>query len=80
MNIKNNYKPDLILAGHSLKGQIIIPFFGGLLKKDGANKYTSDYYKHNNTLMYVSGGIGTETISMRLFNTPEINLYTFKSK
>lgn len=69
---------DVILAGHSLKGQIRIPFYGGLIKKDKATNYLNDYYELNNTVMYVSGGIGTENIKFRLFNKPEINLYILK--
>lgn len=75
----NSYDIDLILAGHSLLGQIRIPFSSGLLKKDNASKYLDYYYEENNTKMYVSGGLGTEKIKFRLFNKPEINVYRLKS-
>lgn len=71
---------DIILAGHSLKGQIRIPFFGGILKKENASKYLDDYYLVNNTKLYVSGGLGTEKIQFRSFNKPEINLYRLEAK
>lgn len=71
----SEYDIDLVLAGHSLKGQIRLPLFGGIMKKDGANNYLDDHYQVGNTLLYVSGGLGTEKIQFRLFNKPEINLY-----
>ena len=70
---------DLVLAGHSLLGQIRVPFWGGILKKDGANKYLDDNYATNNTQLFVSGGLGTDNnIPFRLFNKPQINLYRLK--
>ncbi len=77
----SEYNVDLILAGHSLLGQIKIPFVGGIIKKDGANKYIDNYYEVNNTKMYVSGGLGIDNnYYYRLFNKPEINLYRLSSK
>lgn len=69
------YDVNLVLAGHSLLGQIRIPFWGGILKKDGANIYLDHHYKVNNTDMFVSAGLGTENVNIRVFNKPTINLY-----
>lgn len=66
---------DIMFSGHSLLGQVRIPFFGGIIKRNGASKYIDNYYEVNNIKLYVSGGIGTENIKFRLFNKPEINLY-----
>lgn len=71
---------NLILAGHSLGGQIRIPFWGALIKKNGAVKYSDDYYQTDNKTMYVSYGIGTEKTPFRLFNKPSINVYRLYSK
>jgi hypothetical protein len=71
----SNTSTNLVIAGHSLLGQIRIPFFGGIITKDNARTYLDNYYKVNNTIMYVSSGLGTENISFRLLNSPEINLY-----
>lgn len=82
------HKPDLveklkvfnintILSGHSLGGIINVPFYGGLIKKDGAELYINDYYKVNNTELYISNGIGYEKFNFRLFNTPSFNVYRF---
>ena len=67
---------SLVLAGHSLGGDIILPFWGSLIKKDGAKIYTSENYKN----LYVSYGVGTEKYNMRLFNKPSINVYRLLAK
>ncbi len=83
-NITLIHKPDLIkdikntnlaFAGHSLGGQFKIPFIGGIRKIEGAETYIDNYYKINNTKLFISNGIGTQDISLRLFNTPSITLY-----
>ena len=72
---------DLVIAGHSLLGQIRIPFLGGIIKKDGARTYIDNYYTINNTTMYVSSGLGTDNnINFRLLNKPEISLYRIIKK
>lgn len=72
MNLDNI---DVVLAGHSLNGQIRIPFYGALIKRTGAKKYTDSYYDINDTKFYISNGLGTQNFSFRFFNKPSINLY-----
>ena len=72
--------PSLILAGHSLGGQIRIPFWGALIKLNGAKKYSDNYYKINDSQMYISYGIGNGNINIRLFNEPSINVYRLIAK
>ncbi len=83
-NIVLIHKPDLtpsilnshlIFAGHSLGGQIKIPFIGGLRKKEGAKTYIDEYYELDNSKLYISSGIGTEDFSFRFLNKPSITLY-----
>ncbi len=71
----SNHNIDIVLAGHSLQGQVKIPFVGGIIKKTWAKKYLGSYYQVQNTKLYVSSGLGTEGIQFRLFNKPEVNLY-----
>ncbi len=73
--VKNVSNSNIILAGHSLGGQIKIPFLGGIIKKDGANNYINEYYNVDKQKLYISNGLGTENFSFRLFNKPSINLY-----
>lgn len=73
-----NEDVDIILSGHSLNGQVVIPFYGGIIKSPLANKYIYGSYEENNTKLFISGGIGNKKINFRLFNKPEINLYNLK--
>lgn len=66
---------NLILSGHSLNGQINIPFVKNLFLQDGAKKYYDGYYNVNGSPLYVSSGIGTTNFKYRLFNKPSINMY-----
>ena len=75
INDLNTNPFDLILAGHSLGGQIKLPGIGAVDRKDGAQKYTDGYYKLENSELYVTSGLGNENYKFRLFNTPEINIY-----
>lgn len=73
--VANINKSNLTFAGHSLGGQIKIPFLDGIKKIEGASTYINSYYKVNNNDLYISNGIGTQDISLRLFNKPSITLY-----
>lgn len=77
--VVSDFSPDIIMAGHSHNGQIVLPIIGPLMKKDGAKKYVSSYYEINNTKLYVSGGIGNSNYEFRLFNHPSINFYRLRN-
>ncbi|MBR6113196.1 MAG: hypothetical protein IKP79_01630 [Bacilli bacterium] len=66
---------DVILSGHSLNGQIRVPFYGALIRRSGAKKYTDDYYKFDNYKVYITNGLGTNSPNLRILNTPSFNLY-----
>ena len=68
---------NLALAGHSLNGQINIPFVKNLFLRDGCKKYYNEYY--NSKSLYISSGIGTTNFKYRLNNRPSINLYRLTS-
>ena len=68
---------DLILSGNTLGGEINIPFYGPLFKQEGSTKYTKRYTNINGSEIYVSNGIGTNKLGIRLFNYPSLNLYRF---
>lgn len=73
-------KFNLILSGHSLNGQIKLPFIGGIIKPKGAKVYYDEYYDLENTKLYISSGIGTNKFKFRFNNTPSFNLYRLKNK
>lgn len=74
------YNNDLVLAGHSHNGNIRIPFIGALSKAEGSKKYDQEYYKINNTKLYISSGMGTNGPGFRLFCRPSINFFRLESK
>lgn len=77
--IADNSSANLLLTGNTLGGYINIPFYGSLLKTNGSKKYTDEYYKINDTEIYVSTGIGTDKYPYRFLNKPSFNLYRLKS-
>ena len=73
-------KYDLVLAGHSHGGQVRLPFIGAIYTPVGAKNYYDEYYKINNTDLYISSGLGTSMYKFRLFNKPSINFYRITNK
>ena len=76
-DILNNYKTNLFLAGHSHNGNIRIPYLNfSIIRPKGAYKYYQDYYKINDSKLYISSGLGlNNTSSIRLFTRPSINFF-----
>ena len=82
----------MVLAGHYHAGQWRIPFYGALFVPDAFSGLylfpNQDEVKGlitwGDTNQYVSAGLGASSsckfLQFRLFNTPEINLLTLKSK
>lgn len=73
-------KYDLVLAGHSHGGQVRLPIIGKIFTPTGSLKYYDEYYKVNNTDLYISSGLGTSKYKFRLFNHPSINFYRITNK
>ncbi len=71
---------NLFLAGHSLGGEINIPYLGPLYTKENASIYTNSYYEENNYKIYINTGLGTNESSIRLFNRPTINFYRLSNQ
>ncbi len=70
---------DLILSANTLGGLINIPYYGGLYKFKGSEKYYEEHILKNNTDIYISNGLGTRKEFFRLNNTPSITLFRLKS-
>ncbi len=71
---------NLVLAGHTINGHINIPGIKNLMLSKSDKKFTKDYYKYNDTNIYISNGVGTSEIKARLFNRPSITLYRLLNK
>ncbi len=73
--VLSKYKTDLALAGHSLNGQIRLPYIGAVQRKKGAKKYYDSFYEIRNTKLFISSGIGTWNIPFRFLDRPSINFF-----
>lgn len=73
-------KFDLILSGHSHNGQVKLPILGVVYTPIGSKKYYKEYYKLNDTDLYISSGIGTTLLPIRLNNRPSVNFYRLIKK
>lgn len=73
-NIKDN-NINIMMSGHSHNGQVRIPFIGAIYTPTGSKKYYDNYYKLDNTELFISNGIGTSTLNIRFLSQPSINLY-----
>ena len=75
------YNTDLYLAGHSHNGDIQIPIVNHpIIRHENAIKYNKEYYKINNSDLYISSGLGTNKVSIRLFCRPSINFFRISQK
>lgn len=62
---------DLLLAGHTHGGQIA-PLGRAILLPEGSGRYVAGWYREAGVPMYVSRGIGTSLVPMRIGATPEL--------
>ena len=69
---------DLALAGHSHGGQVRIPFWGPLWLPSGVGPYVHGWFSSGRTRMYVSRGIGTSLLPVRLACRPELAIITIQ--
>lgn len=76
----SQYPFALQLSGHTHGGQVAIPFVNPIKLPGGTEIYKSGFYKLTDTTMYVSRGIGTSVMRLRLFVPPEIVVLTLHQK
>ena len=67
---------DLILSGHTHAGQIRLPWIGPVpsVGTELGKDYCYGLFKKEDTLLYVSSGIGESGPRARFFSLPEIAL------
>ncbi len=68
-------KFDLVMAGHSHNGQVRFPIIGAIILPEGCKNYYKEHYSLEDTDLYISSGIGTSDLPIRLFNRPSANFY-----
>lgn len=69
---------NLAMTGHSLGGQIYLPIIGSIYTEEGATAYNRGQYDINGSKLYVSNGLGTTKIDMRLMTPPQILVFRLK--
>lgn len=77
-NIKQ-YNPNLILSGKTLGG-LINPGFTKPIILTKQTKYYKDFYEIDNIKLYVSNGLGSDSINMRFNNAPSFNFFRLYTK
>jgi len=73
-------KFDIVMAGHSHNGQVRLPIIGALYVPEGSKKYYKEHYSLKDTDLYISSGIGTSSLPIRLFDRPSANFYRIVKK
>lgn len=74
------YEIDLILSSHTHGGQIIFASMGNstLSIASAVSKYVAGYYSNGKSNLYVSRGIGTVGLPLRVNCAPEITIITLE--
>lgn len=73
-------RPVIALAGHTHGGQVYLPLFGALVNASRAPlKHSYGLVRENGKDMYVTSGIGTSILPVRLNMPPEIVLITIRN-
>jgi predicted MPP superfamily phosphohydrolase len=72
------YDLPLVLTGHTHGGQIRVPFVGAIIAPNQGffPSYDHGIYKCKSTFMYVTSGLGASNIHLRIFNPPELAVFT----
>lgn len=70
--------PALMLAAHTLCGQVTIPFLGRPLLDIAHKQFACGRVDRNGQTLYVTAGIGAGGAPLRFLNPPEITLVTIR--
>ena len=69
---------NLVLAGHTHGGQVLIPFVKPIWLPKGCGRFLSGWYEEKGTKMYVSRGLGTSMLPVRFLCRPEVTFITIQ--
>ncbi len=67
---------QLVLCGHTHGGQVCLPFLPPIVTRTKQSKHVRGISWHNDTLVYVTNGVGYGNIRLRLFAPPEVTIFT----
>lgn len=68
---------DMMFSGHNHGGQVGLPFVRYMVVQEKDRAFLKGDFTVNGTRLFVSSGIGTTKLPMRLFNTPEVVIIHF---
>lgn len=73
---------DLVLSGHVHGGIMRLPFLGGVISPQYIlfPKFDSGRFEHRQATMLLSRGLGVHTLKVRIFNRPEMMVFTWKKE
>lgn len=69
-------KVSLQISGHSHGGQVCLPFGIPVHTPVGAKEYTAGFYPDAPVPLYVTRGVGTIGVDLRMFCAPEVSVLT----
>ena len=71
----------MMLSGHTHGGQVVLARFADVVLTPAAlvSRYVEGFYRRDNTRLYVTRGIGTVGIPVRINCPPEITVLTFRT-
>jgi predicted MPP superfamily phosphohydrolase len=69
-------RPLLMLAGHTHGGQVNLPLVREAIMSAHGDRYAGGLFRDGRRVMYVSRGIGTATVPVRVRATPEVVILT----
>jgi predicted MPP superfamily phosphohydrolase len=72
--LPNGHRADLVLAGHTHGGQIA-PLGFAPVRPPGSGRYVAGWYRDSGPPLYVSRGIGTSLVPVRIGALPEIAVF-----
>lgn len=67
---------NLCLTGHTHGGQVRLPFLKPLWLPKGCGRFLAGWYEEQGSQMYVSRGVGTSILPVRLRCRPELTFIT----
>src|SRR5947199_300293 len=70
-------RPAAIISGHTHGGQVRLPFYTPYTPY-GSGRFVAGWYRDTLAPLYVSRGIGTVSLPVRLFCPPELPIFTLK--
>jgi uncharacterized protein len=74
LEILAEYKPQLMLSGHTHGGQLVLLGFAPLRPR-GSGRYVSGWYRNGALSLYVSRGLGFSVLPVRMGAVPEISYF-----